>query len=405
MWNVRADTGRRYRLYPMQVQAQRLTAWGHTCRWLYNTALEQRQFAWQQRKVTLGVTAQWGFLTQARKELDWVADLPAQSGQQVLRQLDQAYRNWWNPEYPAGAPTRKRRSARLSVPFPGQAIVVRRVNRRWGAVSLPKIGEVRFRWSRPLGGAVRNAVVSFDGVAWHIGFGIHAGIKTPKTHARPGSIVGVDRGVKVALAMSDGRMWNRAFTRPGQERHLAGLKSKAGRTEAKIRNRRRDFVAWAADRLCAQHAVVKLERLTISAMTATAKGTVAEPGVNVRQKAGLNRAILDKGWGLFEQALANRARTTGTRIAHVPAAFSSQRCSHCGHTDRNNRESQARFRCGSCGHRANADVNAAINIRYAAEAAPPHTGRAVRDRNHKASCRPPTQRQQRTALETGIPRP
>ncbi|MFU8855347.1 hypothetical protein ACNAW0_30955, partial [Micromonospora sp. SL1-18] len=71
-------------------------------------------------------------------------------------------------------------------------------------------------------------------------------------------------------------------------------------------------------------------------MTATAKGTIAEPGVNVRQKAGLNRAILDKGWGLFETALANRARVTGTRIARVPAAFTSQRCGRCGYTDRDN---------------------------------------------------------------------
>ncbi|MFU8855338.1 hypothetical protein ACNAW0_30910, partial [Micromonospora sp. SL1-18] len=85
--------------------------------------------------VTLGVTAQCAYLTQARKDFDWVADLPAQSGQQVLRQLDQAYQNWWNPQHPAGAPTRKRRSARLSVPFPGQAIGVRRLNRRWGAVT------------------------------------------------------------------------------------------------------------------------------------------------------------------------------------------------------------------------------------------------------------------------------
>ncbi|MFU8870333.1 RNA-guided endonuclease InsQ/TnpB family protein [Micromonospora sp. SL4-19] len=429
MWNVKADTGRRFRLNPMQEQAQRLASWGHTCRWLYNTALEQRQFAWQQRKVTLGVTAQCAYLTQARKELDWVADLPAQSGQQVLRHLDQAYRNWWNPQHPAGPPTRKRKSAQLSVPFPGQAIAVRRVNRRWGVVSLPKIGDVKFRWSRPLGGTARNAVVSFDGVAWHVGFGVHAGVKTPEAHARPGTVVGVDRGVKVAVAMSDGRMWNRTFTNPGQERELARLKSKAGRqeaarrkhggktsnrarkaraeiarTEVKIRNRRRDFVMWAANRLCAQHATVKLERLNISAMTATAKGTIAEPGINVAAKAGLNRAILDKGWGLFETALANRARTTGTRIVKVPAAFTSQRCSRCGNTDRNNRKSQATFRCGSCGYQANADVNAAINIRDATEAVSPLTGRAVRDRSRKASCRPPTQRRRRTALDAGVSR-
>jgi transposase len=424
---VKADSGRRYRLYPTSEQAERLASWGHTCRWLYNVALEQRRFAWRQRKVTFGVTAQCVSLTEARKELDWVADLPAQCGQQVLRHLDQAYRNWWNPQHPAGAATSKRKSARLSVPFPGQAIQVRRLNRHWGAVTVPKIGEVKFRWSRPLGGAVRNAVVSFDGVAWHVGFGVHAEVKTPEAHARPGTVVGVDRGVKVALAMSDGRMWNRAFVTPSQARCMAVLKSKAGRqetarrkrgaktsnrarkvraeinrTEAKLRNRRRDFVMWAANRLCAQHAIVAIEGLNTKAMTATAKGAVAEPGVNVRQKAGLNRCILDKGWGLFETALANQARTTGTRIVRVPAGFTSQRCSRCGYTDRNNRDSQAMFRCGSCGHRANADVNAAINVRDAAEVASPLTGRAVRDRDQKVSCRPPTQRRRRTALEAGI---
>ncbi|MEV0808360.1 zinc ribbon domain-containing protein [Micromonospora sp. NPDC050200] len=107
-------------------------------------------------------------------------------------------------------------------------------------------------------------------------------------------------------------------------------------------------------------------------------------------------------WGLFEVALASRARTTGTQIVKVPAAFTSQRCSRCGNTDRNNRESQAMFRCGSCGYQANADVNAAINVRDATEAVPPLTGRAVRDRSRNASCRPPTQRRRQPTPETGI---
>ncbi|MFU8855329.1 hypothetical protein ACNAW0_30865, partial [Micromonospora sp. SL1-18] len=82
-----------------------------------------------------------------------------------------------------------------------------------------------------------NSVVSFDGVAWHVGFGVHTGVKAPTVHARPDTVVGVDRGVKVALAMSDGRMWHRTFTTCGQERDLARLKSKAGRQETTRRNR------------------------------------------------------------------------------------------------------------------------------------------------------------------------
>jgi putative transposase len=66
-------------------------------------------------------------LTQARAELPWLADLPAQSAQQVLHHLDRAYDSWWNPEHPAGAPSFRKRGACLSVPFPGQAVQVRKL--------------------------------------------------------------------------------------------------------------------------------------------------------------------------------------------------------------------------------------------------------------------------------------
>ncbi|WP_133150902.1 zinc ribbon domain-containing protein, partial [Frankia canadensis] len=77
------------------------------------------------------------------------------------------------------------------------------------------------------------------------------------------------------------------------------------------------------------------------------------------QKAGLNRAILAGGWGLLVQRLEQKAPG---RVEKVPAAYTSQRCSACGHTAPGNRESQAVFRCATCGHTANADVNAAVNI-------------------------------------------
>ena len=172
---AKANTGRRYRAYPTPEQAERLTEWGHTCRALWNLALEQRQYLYHHRGVTLRAMEQCGQLTQARGELAWLADLPAQSAQQVLRQLDGAYDYWWNPQHSAGPPRFKKRSSRLAVPFPGQAIAVRRLNRRWAEVRLPKLGWVRFRLSRPLGGAVRNATVSRDGLGWHVSFGVATG--------------------------------------------------------------------------------------------------------------------------------------------------------------------------------------------------------------------------------------
>src|SRR5918994_3096862 len=94
---MQADSGRRYRAYPTLGQAERLTGWAHSCRAVWNLALEQRRFAWHQRARTVGSSEQCRHLTDARADLPWLADLPAQSAQQILRQLDRAYDNWWNP--------------------------------------------------------------------------------------------------------------------------------------------------------------------------------------------------------------------------------------------------------------------------------------------------------------------
>jgi hypothetical protein len=94
-------------------------------------------------------------------------------------------------------------------------------------------------------------------------------------------------------------------------------------------------------------------------MTRSARGTAREPGWNVRAKSGLNREILRSGWGLLVRRLEDKAPGRAEKIS---PAFTSQRCSACGHVDPKSRESQARFACTACGYACHADVNAAINI-------------------------------------------
>ena len=101
-------------------------------------------------------------------------------------------------------------------------------------------------------------------------------------------------------------------------------------------------------------------------MTASAKGTVEQPGRNVKQKAGLNRSILASGWGGLELKLAYQAG----EVVKVNLAYTSQTCGRCGHVHQANRPSQAVFRCGVCGFQVNADHNAAINILVRAEGPP-----------------------------------
>jgi len=94
-------------------------------------------------------------------------------------------------------------------------------------------------------------------------------------------------------------------------------------------------------------------------MTGSARGSVGQPGRNVRAKAGLNREILRSGWGLLVRRLEEKAPG---RVEKINPAFTSQRCSVCGHVAADSRESQALFRCVACGYTCNADVNAARNI-------------------------------------------
>ena len=111
------------------------------------------------------------------------------------------------------------------------------------------------------------------------------------------------------------------------------------------------------------HRVVVIEDLRVQAMTASARGTAEEPGRNVAQKAGLNRSILDKGWGMFVTRLEQKLAAVGGQLIRVPAAFSSQTCSGCGHVATESRVTRDRFRCVECGSEQDADLNAALVIR------------------------------------------
>ncbi|MCM8738521.1 transposase [Azospirillum sp. A1-3] len=141
------------------------------------------------------------------------------------------------------------------------------------------------------------------------------------------------------------------------------------RIQMRVANARKDFLHKHSTIIAKTHGVVGVEGLPVRSLSASATGTVAEPGRRVRQKAGLNRASLDQGWGLFRTMLADKLADRGGRLVEVPAADTSQTCACCGHVDAANRPSQAVFVCGRCGHRANADTNAATNILRRADGA------------------------------------
>jgi putative transposase len=366
--------------------------------------------AWHQRARTVRSAEQCRHLTDARADLAWLADLPTQSAQQVLRQLDRAYDNWWNPAHPGQAPTFRKRTGGLSVPFPGQAVQIRKYSRRWAAVRLPKLGWVRFRLSRPLGGVVCNATISKDALGWHVSFGVATAIEPASPNRLPGC--GVDFGVACSAFVSDEReprLMPSTLT-AGQRRRLLGLErrknrqitwakkhnggrysNRLGRTIsdiAKLRarqvRRRQDFTHKLTTDLAKNHGWVAVEDLRVKAMTKSATGTREKPGRNARAKSGLNRAVLDNAPYERQRQLAYKAPRYGSAPRLVRPAFTSQRCSACGLHDPQSRPDCGRlFLCTACGHAEHADLNAARNIHNLA------AGQAVHStRSHLRAARP-----------------
>ena len=135
----------------------------------------------------------------------------------------------------------------------------------------------------------------------------------------------------------------------------------------KVEQKRQDSMNGHQHRLSHQlvkeHQVVCIEDTKTANMTRSAKGTAEEPGRDVRQKAGMNRSILAQGWYGTRTKIEYKADWYRRQFVAVPAHYTSQRCAKCGHVDAGNRTSQSVFRCVSCGHPANADINAAENIR------------------------------------------
>lgn len=377
-------TGRRYRLTPTPEQAEALGSWAGVCRSVWNTGLRQRQ-EYRRRGGWINYVEQARQMADAKTEFEWLAGPSADVLQQTLMDLDKACRTvgTWSVRWRG----KTRWSPSMRFPARPRYLLVERLGRKVGRVKLPKLGWVRFRWSRPPGGQIRSATVSYSGGQWWVSLLVDDGHAMPEQHARPDTAVGVDRGVAVAVATSAGLLADRIFTTPGEERRMLALQRRASRQErqrrahaaktsnrakavraqlgrmwAKIRHRRSDFGHQLAHDLCSDNALVGIEALQIKNMTASAAGTVEAPGRNVVQKSGLNRAILNKGWYGFELALRNQARRTGTTVVKVNPAYTSRTCNACGHNAPDNRESQAVFVCKSCGHRVHADVNAARNI-------------------------------------------
>lgn len=246
-------------------------------------------------------------------------------------------------------------------------------------VYLPMIGWVNYRRSRFIQGKPKNVTVSRKADGWYCSIQTEREVEDP-VHPETGKEVGVDVGVVHTATLSDDtptiepvNALRKNQKKLAQEQRKLKRMTKFGKNCRKqqkkiallhqhIANCRRDHLRKAAREICKNHAVVYREDLKIRNMVKSAKGTVEEPGKNVKQKSGLNKAILDQGWGMLFVMLDQYMYEWGGAVYAVPPAHTSQTCPHCGHVSADNRPTQARFHCKKCGYTNNADKVGAINI-------------------------------------------
>ncbi|MFI6492490.1 RNA-guided endonuclease InsQ/TnpB family protein [Streptomyces sp. NPDC050564] len=365
-------------------------------------------------------------IRQARKDIDWLAVLPAQAAQAVLKTYHRAWVNRW--EGRADEPNFKARFRTvMSVDIPqGRDLNVTRVHRRWGMVNIPKVGRVRFRWTKnlPIGkragkeNRITGARLVKDVLGWHIAFRIQT--LEPKPEPHQGPEVGIDAGVNLPLALSDGnhqdhgrspRLPDKTADRdkwlnPDEKAKLLRLEQRAAhrksfrkpkeRTSSRLRNtydqirqlratatrRAADWQHKTTTDIARTYGTVVVEQLNIPNMVKSAKGTIEQPGKNVAQKSGLNRSISQEAWGRTVTLLTYKTARYGGTLHKVPAPNTSLRCSACGFITPGSREDQATFVCKNpdCGWSGNADWNAARNILHLyrmGQALIPAAGKAV----------------------------
>jgi transposase len=346
-------------------------------RFVWNLAVEQHQYWRPGRKKAPGYLEQCRQLTAARAEHPWLAAGSQTVQQQALRDFAQAMAAFFDKTNPASKPSWRKAGRNEGFRIVGRRggqWDVRRLSRRVGEVRVPKVGWVRFRWSRAVPPGVKSYRVTMDRAGrWHVAF---AAVPEPIPAPGNGKVVGVDRGVVIAAALSTGELLRMPSLTDRERKRLLRMKRKFARArrgsnrrtrvrlgiarlKARESDRRKDWVEKTSTDLARRFDFIRVENLKIQNMTRSARGTLKAPGRRVRQKAGLNRGILASGWGLLVRRLETKATS---RVEKVNPAFSSQRCSACGHVDAKSRESQARFVCTACRFACNADVNAARNI-------------------------------------------
>lgn len=346
----------KYPLEPNRQQEAALERWLEKCRVLYNVALEQRREWYRMAGRSLGYYEQSKQLTELRQADPSYAELPVEVSRSALRTIERAFQDFFRRVKQGETPGYPRFKGRDRFDSFG----VGRVPVEGRKVRIPKLGLVKFRKYRELGGEILDVRVIRKAGKWTVAFSCELGDAPAKIPVC--SVTGIDVGLSAFATLSNGeKVWNPRFFRASEEllarRQRVLARKKRGsrnRAEAKllvqkaheyVSNQRLDFVRKLATSLFERYDCVVYEDLNLKGLA----------------KSRLAKAVQDASWGKFIAALTFKAECAGKLAVAVDPRGTSIRCSTCAH-DVIKTIADRVHRCGNCGLVMDRDENAARNI-------------------------------------------
>lgn len=331
-------------------QESRVESWIGTCRVVYNMSLEIRMETWKNKQETVH---KYELMKQLKtiKNIDWIADVPAQSLELTIERLDASYKSFFKGlGFPKWANKRKYNSIKFKQDGKGLRI-------DGSAIHLPKLRWTKFFKDSPITGNIKTATITKEPTGYFVSITTDA-VKSIQSQDE-NQILGIDMGITHFAVDSNGGF----ISNPGhfkryerqlrvESRSLSRKKkgSNSWKRQAKklallhhkIKNVRKDFLHKESTCIAKANHTVILEDLNVAAMS---------------RNRNLSKHILDAGWGMFRTMLEYK-----TNVVTIDPKFTSQTCNDCGTKNSKSRVSQSKFVCTACGVESNADENAAKNI-------------------------------------------
>lgn len=381
----------KYRLYPDELQKEKIDKTIGVCRFIYNLALETKIYAWKSAQINLTAYDLINQLPELKREYNWIKDVDSQSIQASIINMENAFKLFFNG---SGFPKFKRKRAIGSFQCPRNT---RKVDFEKNLLTIPKIKNIPIRLSRRFSGTIKTVTISKTASGkYYASILISDTEKLPsKPEITPDSTLGIDIGIKSYAVTSDGKFYKPNRFLKNSLSRLKCLQRRVNRRQCNSNNRKKAIlrVAKLHEKISSQR-IDYIHKITTQLVRDNQAKCFVIEDLNVSgmlKNKKLSQAISDVSFGEFSRQMKYKCDWYGKNLLIINRfAPSSKRCSECGVINRVLTLADRDWVC-DCGASHDRDLNAAKNIKWFGLSYTPVGSRGE-----------PAESQQKLDVETGM---